>query len=339
MRLLRTGLGISLVFAMAGCANACGGAQRPEAVAETIADAGVEAGKETAKEEKPVPDARIGYAKEKRLCTRLISTKALKEEHCIDTKVPIEQAVWVDRERMGALLDNGSALLWEITSPSAKELSIPPEKSFERPAPLDDKGKVHFGVEASDRRHLWSQPKKGELWLSRCPWWFMFDAGYCDAWVEARLYPSPISIVTNRWGAPGYKGTRRDLPSGSPADGITVEIQQPDGGGDITIVCKNGKTTSTFVEESRGSPLTAEIGWIGENASQYLLRTELDFGEGSSVTLRWMKACSPDAESTLDTTMSGPDAYWIHDDPAGYRARYGAESIGVLAADWIDFSP
>jgi hypothetical protein len=327
-------LGAALWLGMAGCSGSCARSEPPH-TSPTPARGAQPAAKAQENARLPV-EAKLAYAEGRALCVRAARPSGLGEARCAETKDPIEQALWLDRERIAALVEGFAVVLLEREG-SLRELPMPPPTTWHRPPPLDGKGKLQFGAEPSTRMHLYLE--KGALWMARCPWWFPFDAGYCHAWVEARLWPVPMAIRSREGPPPGFKETPRDLPAGvMPAD-VKIEVISKEGEAEATVICRRGQEHMSRVEERGGAHMNIDWSWIGESPSSYVLRVERDHGEAVLWSTYWMEACRKDPIRELGPVLAGPDLFWIHSDERRWTVRYGEREVGSLEARWAAFTP
>lgn len=282
-----------------------------------------------------VARATLAYADGASLCLLEPGASDLGAPRCAGAGAPIEQLLWLDRARVAARLEGGAVKVLEAGQWRA--LPMPPPSTWERPPPLDASGELALGVEASERAHLFLD--RGALWLSRCPWWFLFDAGYCHEWVTARLSPEPFEARSDIAVPPGFKEEPEDLPAGEPPAGVSVEVQDPDGGDAITVVCRRGPERSARVEDTKGAHTTVAWGWIGASASAYVLRVTRDFGEGIHTDTYWMEACRPEPVRELGRLRVGPGDLWVHDGERGWDVRRGDRLLGQIQGEHPAFAP
>src|SRR5262249_3045057 len=141
---------------------------------------------------------------------------------------------------VAVLLASGAVML--VSERGSRALPMPAPTTWDRPPPRDEKGNVATGAEPrSDKQHLFVSG--GEVWLAKCPWGFLFDAGGCHEWVSVRLAPSP-AVKVGKGDPPGFRDqpTPRFDAAEMPA-GVSLTV---DG---ARLVCQRGGAKGVYVPE------------------------------------------------------------------------------------------
>jgi hypothetical protein len=276
------------------------------------------------------PGLKLAYASGKSLCVQRLAPDALPPKVCTTLPDTIAQLAWVNRDEIAALLASGSVVL--ANDQGTRALPLPPESTWERPPPRDGKGNVAVGAEhRTDKRHLFTSG--GEVWIARCPWWFILDAGGCHEWVSARLSPSP-SVKVERADPPGFRAQVEPAFEGAevPAD---VHIKAEKG----QLVCERGGVKGVFTPELMEPVPTLTWSWVPRSASHYLVTVTHDFLEATRSSTYWMKACDAKPERELHGVVIGSDGFWGHDDEKGWALRHGDRALGVIDGALPVFAP
>lgn len=283
---------------------------------------------------------RVAYADGNTLCIQSLSPAALGERLCADLPAEIEQLSWAGTGDVAVLLGSGDVMLAGATKGAQppRSLPLPPASTWDRPPPLDSSGKISTGAEPSGKAHLFT--KGEEVWLAKCPWWFLLDAGWCHEWVSARLHPSPdVGVSSDE--PPGFRELDEPTFDGAPPPGVDIHVGEVPAGEFPPLVCERGGQKSVFqLEGSSGGPLiTVRWSWIPGSADKYVAVVTHDYGEAVHATTYLMRACESKPIEEETTVMPGPGHFWLRKSDQGWIALHGDRELGTIRGELLELAP
>jgi hypothetical protein len=296
-----------LTFAAAGCrAKPSGGpSDAPRGAPDAAPAPSVSAADE------PGDSAVITYADKLEVCYATVTRAGLARRSCAAVPERADEIAWRDGDEVVARLRSGKVVRVQHDGKSV-ELPLPPAAAWAAPKPA--RPGVELGPGSMQKLVV---AAGGEVWLGRCAWVSLVDRPSCEAWVYARILPSPA--------------TRRDPPperapaftawSTRPPAGVEVRVEKPAGLGEpVKVVCSLGAASATFTSRGvEGATAGATVTWIAAGSPYYLLETSYDYIETTKGDVHLMKACDPNPIETVgavdeedDGINWGPSGYWVH---------------------------
>lgn len=163
----------------------------------------------------------------------------------------------------------------------------------------------------------------GEAWWSTCPWSFPNDGGFCDKWVNTRLWPAPAREVSDSEKRPRAWPWPDRAPRGfaiAPApDGPAVTCRSPEGAAEL-----RGKPESA--EGAGDGDLLFETRWMATEPPRLLVvfGQAYEFSPARVTRFQLLDGCGPTAVLAGADAEPGPGALWVAD---GVVMR-GATALG-----------
>lgn len=230
---------------------------------------------------------------------------------------------WIDRDTLAVTRGDGDVL--RLDKDGVVPLPFPDAATFTSPRPaVDDpalEATTSFGRLAI---------RGGEVWWSQCTWALPYDGGVCEAWVNARLWPSaaraeataPLATPTYAW------------PTIAPK-GYTAAT------GEDNVSCRApwAHKAQVFTGDAAADEHVDEFHWISADPAR-LLVVYGQAGYASLIPDRWAlyDGCKPEPLASGGLVDVGPGDLWVgtsraEDDgevPITLTVFRGAKAIGSI---------
>lgn len=227
---------------------------------------------------------------------------------------------WVDRDHLAVRIAKDKVVM--VTAAGVTELALPDPKIYAIPHSEETSETSSFGKAYTQIDLV---VEEGEVWWSRCPFSYPNDGGFCDKWVNARLWPDTEVLVADSPRSPRAFAWRDDPPKGfTLAPEARPRTCTPPGGAPVTLPKKLEKSAETSDEEDYYGEHLFGARWVSASPPKLLVTygysSEFDADYVSSVGL--FDGCAATPSWTGTEARPGPDGLW---ESAGTVFRKGTE--------------
>jgi len=229
---------------------------------------------------------------------------------------------WIDRDHLAVTRGEGDLL--RLGQEGVVPLAFPDAATLTSPRPaVDDPGleaTTSFGHVAI---------VDGAAWWSQCTWALPYDGGVCEAWVNARLWPSPArEAATSPLTTPTYA-----WPTIAPK-GYSAAT------GEDNLSCRApwAHTPQLFTGDADAHEHVYEFHWISADPARLLIVYGQE-GYASLLPDRWAlhDGCKPEPLATGEMVDVGPGDLWTGtsrgddgDAPITLTVFRGAKALGSI---------
>ncbi|MCE9575133.1 MAG: hypothetical protein K8W52_18420 [Deltaproteobacteria bacterium] len=225
---------------------------------------------------------------------------------------------WADRDHL--FVRTGERRVVMVTADGITDVALPSPASLALPQP---EGTFATGASGGrDYMRIDLVVTAGEAWWSTCPWSFPNDGGFCDKWVNTRLWPAPAREVSESEKRPRAWPWPDRAPRGfaiEPADGSAMTCRSPAGAIEL-----RGKPESA--EGADDGDMLFETRWMATDPPRLLVvfGHAYEYSPSQLTRFQLLDGCGPTAVLEGASADPGPGALWVAD---GVVMR-GASAVG-----------